>query len=109
MKLNQREGRLDVQYRSDRSPELRSVPVRGFITNHQAQQLLNWPDMVVDFAHHLEERLAAAGHRDVEVYASARISLNGSEAREIYDVAVDLSEVRPSAFRHDPWLLTRED
>ena len=61
--------------------------------------------MAVDFAHYLERRLEQEGHRDVEVYASATLSLNGSEPRQIYDTSVDLSAVRTHAFRHDPWLV----
>ena len=105
MKLNQREGRLALRYRSDENPELTDVPVRSILTDYQAQQLLNWPDMAVDLAHELEDRLEQEGHRDVEVYVSATISLNGSEPRQIYDTRVDLSAVKTSAFRHDPWLV----
>jgi hypothetical protein len=109
MKLNQREGRLDMRYRSDRNRRLTLVPVRRFLTDHQARQLLNWPDMVVDFAHHLEEELTQAGHRAVEVYASATVAVNGSEPREVYDTSVDLCNVHSGSFRHDPWLLTHEE
>lgn len=106
MKLNQRDGRLEIRYRADGAPEPVRVPLLSHLTEQQAEQLLVYPDMVLDFARHLARELEEQGHRDVAVHADALVSLNGREPRPLYDPSVDLSALPCAA--PGPWLLPLE-
>lgn len=73
---------------------------REFFTRRQTRKLLTRPDMIIDAAHHIEERYAAAG-QDVEVRAAIYKSLNGREHQLYVDPDIDLSSVD-----HSPWSST---
>lgn len=64
----------------------------------QAAQFAKRPDMVVQFAHYLEEQLRNRGLKDFEVRATVWVSLNGREAELLVDPEIDLTQVRRSLF-----------
>lgn len=61
------------------------------LTMQQEKQFAFQPDMLVQFAHHLEEEFAADGFADVEIYAEAFVSLNGRRSQPFIDPSVDLT------------------
>ncbi|NJO06656.1 MAG: HTTM domain-containing protein [Chloroflexaceae bacterium] len=50
------------------------------------------PDMLLEFAHYLEQQYRQQGYSDVEVRAEVYVSLNGRPARLLVDPTVDLTQ-----------------
>jgi hypothetical protein len=62
------------------------------------------PDMILVYAHHLRDRLAAEGVTDPEIRAFAHVSLNGRRSELLVDPEVDLARVERSLGRRT-WVL----
>jgi hypothetical protein len=58
--------------------------------------MANAPDMVVQFAHYLEQLWREKGQPDVEVRAQVLVSLNGRKRQNLIDPAVDLTRMKDS-------------
>lgn len=76
-----------------------------YLAPHQLQGMRGKPDMVLEFAHYLRDRLHEEGRSDVEVRALTSVSLNGREWRPMVDPEVDLATVRWPWFGHADWIL----
>lgn len=74
------------------------------LTRQQEKQMAFQPDMILEFAHHLERDWRAQGGSNVEVRAEAHVSLNGRPSRLLLDPTVDLTTLAPS-LRPQPWIL----
>ena len=87
----------------------RSWQVSGLdhLTPNQEKMMATQPDMILQFAHFLEDEYRRQGLEDVEVRAEAHVTLNGRRSRLMIDPAVDLTEVAPS-LRHKDWILPFE-
>ena len=75
------------------------------LTRKQSDRVATRPDMIWQFAQHLEREFAAKGIAGVEVYAFADVSLNGRPLQPIVDSTVDLTKVDWSFFGHASWIL----
>lgn len=67
-----------------------------YLPKWQADAFGKRPDMIVQFAHYLDERLEARGMKDQEIRAEIYASLNGRPAELLIDPEIDLTEVRRS-------------
>lgn len=76
-----------------------------YLAPHQLQGMRGKPDMVLQFARYLRDRLHEEGHTDVEVRALTSVSLNGREWRPMVDPEVDLAAARWPWFGHADWIL----
>jgi vitamin K-dependent gamma-carboxylase len=81
------------------------VEPEDFLTARQARGMLTRPDMIWQFAAHLERVWAEAGHGDVAVHAHVQKSLNGRAPQPYIDPDTDLTAVRYNLFGPDPWVL----
>jgi hypothetical protein len=72
------------------------VNPREILTSLQEAEMSGQPDLILQVARHLEERLRERGFGPVEVFADSRVSLNGRRAVRFIDPAVDLSRVSDS-------------
>jgi vitamin K-dependent gamma-carboxylase len=71
----------------------------AYLTDWQYDEMASRPDMIVQFAHHVERDLREApGARDPAITVEADVSLNGREYQPMIDPEADLSEVRMSPF-----------
>jgi hypothetical protein len=77
---------------------------RAFLSSRQRRKMRSRPDMIVKFAHYLEEVARSEGYEDVEVYARANITLNGRPRRLMIDPKRDLTQVKLSVLAAD-WIL----
>ena len=75
-----------------------------YLTPQQERQMAYQPDMILQFAHFLEDEFIAQGYEDVAVYAESFVSMNGRASRPFVDSTVDLTEKRYSLAAKD-WLL----
>jgi hypothetical protein len=74
------------------------------LTYQQEKQMSFQPDMILQFAHYLEQHLQAQGFTDLEIRAEAYVSLNGRPSRLLLDPTVDLTAQR-NTLTHKPWIL----
>jgi hypothetical protein len=77
---------------------------RRHLTPHQRRKLRS-PDLILTFAHRLDERYREAGYGDVEVRAIARVSLNGRPPQRMIDPRVDLSEIARPYLPPADWIV----
>lgn len=82
-----------------------TVPPDDYLTARQADKMLVRPDMIHQFANHLEAVWQEAGHGDVVVRAEIQKSLNGRPFQPFVDPRVDLTAIRLSPFAAEPWVL----
>ncbi len=64
---------------------------RRELTPLQYRMMATQPDMIHEYALHLERRYHERGFRDVKVYARAWVSLNGRPSQPLIDPDVDLA------------------
>lgn len=70
---------------------------RELLTPLQYKMMSTQPDMIQQFARHLQQTFQAQGHQRVRVYAEAWASLNGRPRQRLIDPGVDLA--------NEPWSL----
>ncbi len=85
------------------------VDPTDWLTSRQLDKLATRPDMILQFAQHLEERWLAAGHNDVEVRVLSSVSLNGRPAQPLIDPTIDLSTQARWALPPASWILPLAD
>lgn len=76
------------------------------LTPQQAHQMSFQPDMILSFAHFLNDYYRQRGRGDVAVYAEAYVSWNGRRSTLLIDPTVDLAHQR-RGFMHKWWLEDR--
>ena len=76
-----------------------------YLTPKQARKLAAHPDLIWQFSQWLEKEYRQKGYADVEVYATARASVNGSQPMPLTDPTVDLTQVDWTPFRHAVWIV----
>lgn len=73
------------------------IEVRDYLSERQARQMGERPDMMLLFAHHVRDALEMRGVAGAEVRIRSEVSLNGREPQPLVDPTVDLAaqERRP--------------
>lgn len=85
------------------------VDLRNHLYKDQIRSIGSQPDMIWQFVQYLKQFYSEKGKENIEIYATTRISLNGSEQRPIIDPEVDLTKVRWEPFKHSSWILSYPD
>ena len=62
------------------------------------------PDMILQYAHHLDERMRQQGRGDVGVRVIAMASLNGRDYQRMIKPRVDLS-AEPRSLARSDWIV----
>lgn len=75
-----------------------------YLTPIQEKMMATQPDMILQFAHFIEEQYRSSGIADPIVRAEAYVTLNGRGSRPFIDDHIDLTQVRDS-FRHKEWIV----
>lgn len=76
-----------------------------YLTPVQEKMMSTQPDMILQFAHFLEEKLKAQGINNPEIRAEVYVTLNGRGTKKYIDDSIDLTTVKES-FRHKDWILS---
>jgi len=102
MKLRSKVGNIKFIVRDAETGEEEKVDLDRYLTSLQQRKVKGRPDMILQFAHYLSDEYEKQG-QDVEVYAEAKISLNGRERQDLIS-RVDLSK-EPRTLSHADWIL----
>lgn len=101
--------RADVVYRlrDPKTGERWTVDPSDHLTRHQVDKL-QVPDMILQFAHHLEDIYRAQGKDDLEIRADVKSSLNGRRIQRMIDPRVDLTKVSRPYLPSADWIVPLE-
>lgn len=78
-----------------------------YLTPNQEKMMATQPDMILQFARHLDAEFRHQGIPDPEIYAEVYVTLNGSGSRPFVDSSVDLSKIN-AGFQPKGWILPFE-
>ena len=81
-----------------------SVVNHQFLNAHQEKQMAMQPDLILQFAHYLEDHFRTGGMQDPQVRAEVLVTLNARPAQLLIDPMVDLTEKKDSWASKD-WVL----
>lgn len=77
------------------------------LTYLQFKMLTTQFDMMLEYAHHIEDRYAAQGYEEIEVYADSFISMNGRPNQRAIDPTFDLTSISINSLDRS-WVRPRE-
>jgi hypothetical protein len=104
-KVMVREKNASLTYRV-RLPSGREqlISPRRYLTSDQEREMSGQPDLILQLARHIARDFQARGHRNVEVYVDALVSLNGRPPARLIDPNVNLAAVDDGLGRQT-WIL----
>jgi vitamin K-dependent gamma-carboxylase len=104
MKLRDKEAQTEFAV-FDEGKRIGFVDPGLYLTDWQWEEMSTRPDMILQFAHHIEREARGNGLGDVEVRADVFASLNGREEQRLIDPQADLTEKsRPLLLGHADWV-----
>ena len=105
MKLRDKKAQIEFAVRDPFTSKVWLVEPEDFLLRHQASKVGTRPDLILQFAHYIEQVWATDfGVPDVEVRVYACVSLNGRPAALLVDPERDLTEVE-RGIAHADWIL----
>ena len=75
-----------------------------YLTPEQEKEMSTRPDMILQFAHHLEREYQKNFSGDVKITAESNVTLNGRRSQPMINPNVDLTE-QERGFTHKEWIL----
>ncbi len=75
-----------------------------YLTQNQEKMMSTQPDMILQFAHYLEQQYRQQGMNNVKITAESYVTLNGRRSKLMIDPTVDLTEVE-RGFADKQWIL----
>jgi len=84
--------------------KVRKINPRHYLTHRQFGIMETYPDMVLQFAHHVAKEIRRKTQRDVEIRAKVLVSLNGRKRQLLIDPTVNLAAQKRS-LRPASWIL----
>jgi vitamin K-dependent gamma-carboxylase len=94
---------------TDRKSDRRwDVDPRSYLTTRQMMQLVNNPDMNLQFSHMIAEERRAKGHEEIEIRATVLSSLHKRDYQNLIDPTVDLAK-QPRTLATASWIVPLEE
>jgi hypothetical protein len=107
MRLKEKAGGADFRVRVAGGEHELTVGAGAELTPLQEGTMVNRPDMILQYAHHLARRMERDLGRPVEVRVDSAVSLNGRPFVRLIDPEVDLA-AEPRTLGPARWILRRE-
>jgi vitamin K-dependent gamma-carboxylase len=104
MKLRKKESTMVITVTDPASGRRWTVDPAEDLRPRQLRKLHTFPDILLQYAHHLRDRLRADGISDPMITVDWMCSLNGAPPRRLVDPQVNLAAVERSIWPA-PWLL----
>jgi vitamin K-dependent gamma-carboxylase len=102
--LVEKAGQVELTVLTDDDDRRFVVYPRESLTPLQYKMMTTQPDMIQQFARHLQRRFLREGHRHVRVYADAWAAMNGRPRQRLLDPSVDLADA-PWTLWPKPWIV----
>jgi vitamin K-dependent gamma-carboxylase-like protein len=108
MKLRSKSGRVQLRARDPETGNTWEVDPGDYLSSRQERKMRTRPYLILQFAQKVEPMLIEErGVPDVEIYAKARVSLNGRSRAHMIDSLADLTQMRWGLAPSD-WVLPLE-
>jgi hypothetical protein len=105
MKIYDRESHGHFTVRDNESGNEWIINPDIYLTSRQLRKMWVRPDMIVQIAHHIEDKWVEKGFSDLSVYAAVSKSLNGRPFETYVDPSRDLTRVPSGLFAKSDILL----
>ena len=102
--LMEKTGTCFFYVRQAGEPGSIEVDNRLYLTKSQEKQMSTQPDLILQFAHFLEQQFEKKGIIDPAVYVQSWVSVNGSGSRLFIDPEIDLTQVSDS-WQNKSWVI----
>ena len=102
--LMEKSGSTNFKIANVASGSYFSVNNTDFLTPFQEKQMSYQPDFILEYAHFLGDHFTKQGHKNVGVFATSYVALNGRLSTRFVDEKVDLYQQKVS-FKHKEWIL----
>lgn len=80
------------------------IKLNDYLTKKQQRGASTKPDVIWQFAQHLKKDFAKKG-KDVSVFVTSYVSVNGKRSKQLIDPKVDLANQEWYHFKHHDWIL----
>jgi vitamin K-dependent gamma-carboxylase len=104
MMLRNRAGDTDFKVVDKATNGLIFYDLYSALTPKQRSGMVTRPDMIWQTARRIKQHFAKQG-KDVAVYATTRVSINGRPYKDLIDNTVDLASAKWDYFYHCPWII----
>ena len=104
MMLRSRRGKVTFLVVNKENKNSKQVDLKNYLTKKQRSKIGAYPDFMWQFAQYLKREYAAQGE-EIEVYADARVSINGRPSEQLVDPKTNLASVPWYHLRHHDWIL----
>ncbi|MFT5748499.1 MAG: vitamin K-dependent gamma-carboxylase, partial [Saprospiraceae bacterium] len=76
-----------------------------YLSKKQKPKIYTHPDMILQFAHYLEQKYWEEEGREVEIYAEILAKLNGRKYQQYTNKNIDLTKEKWSFFEESMWIV----
>lgn len=104
MMLRSKQGNARYKVVDKATNEVTHIKLDNYLTRKQKSNASTKPDFIWQFAQRLKKEYAQQG-KDVQVFVSAYVSVNGRPYKQLVNPEIDLASVPWSHFKHSDWLL----
>ncbi|MEB8346575.1 HTTM domain-containing protein [Flavobacteriaceae bacterium KMM 6898] len=104
MMLRSRTGTISFKVVNKADGTFKFTSLDDYLTRSQQRKIAAYPDFIWQFAQRLKKESAENG-KEVSVYITSRVSINGKPLRTFIDPKVDLAAEPWHHFSHHSWIL----
>ncbi len=109
MMLRSKNGYGTFKVISDISEKPLKIKPADFLSKRQNRKMYTHPDMILEFAHYLEDLEIEKGAKEVQVFADIKTKLNGRKHQTFIDPTVDLTKIKWSFLTESQWIVPFEN
>ncbi len=107
MMLRTKSGKTNYRVIDKETNAVTTIKLDDYLTKKQQRGATTKPDVIWQFAQHLKKDFARQG-KDVKIYVSAYVSVNGRPFKQLINPEIDLASVPWETFKHGDWILPSE-
>jgi len=115
MMLYNKSGLIAYDVKTDQSPtgyqvKFNNDPTRTLengLAHHQIGIMAGQPDMIVQYAHYLVDRLQELGHANIVIHARSELKFNDRPWQTFVDPKANLAQL-PRDLKHCDWVVPLE-
>jgi hypothetical protein len=96
MMLRLKQGHVNFYVRKKNEKILKTIDHSVYISKRQYEDMIGNPDLILQFAHFLRDEYRKKLGKDISVYASSKVSLNGRPSMEMIKSGTDLAREKQS-------------
>ena len=104
MKLRSKTARIDFIATDPKTGKSWEIDQSEYLSSKQRRTVGRWPEMCIQFAHFMAEKLKEEGYEEIEIRVESEAALNGRSYQPFIDPDVDLVKEK---WTHKPksWIL----